>query len=567
MRILKVFFPLLVILVLSLFSVIPFFRSGFFPIHDNTQVARVYEMTKALSNGQFPVRWSQDLGYGFGYPIFNFYDPLPYYIGGLMGFLNFDALASTKIMMVLAILFSAFSMYILAKEFWGKWGGVLSSLFYLYAPYHGVDIYVRGDVAEFWAYGFIPLVFYGLWKTYKEGKWKYVVVSSLSFGGIIASHNLTALMITPFLILFAAFLFIKIKDQKRIKILYIISAFVLGLLISASYWIPAIFEMNYTNILSQIGGGADFRDHFVCFSQLWTSPWGYGGSAKGCMDGISFMIGKYHIMLSAGLFLLSIFFIFSKKYQNYFSNEKEKLVIVILSFFGFLIGIFFTLQVSQPIWEIIKPMAFFQYPWRFLILIVFFSSFICGSFFWMLSKFIKEDLIRVAAYGLSFIFIVLVSVKFFLPQEVLNKTVSDYTSSYALRWTTSKTSDEYMPKNFQKPKNYSEVASFSGLNSKVIKITKLDIKTQEIKLRVVSLENTSLVLPVAYFPAWNGRIDGKSLTLTQNKRGMLIMVPKGEHDLILNFSQTQVEVFGNIASVAGVLSLLLGIIYFRKKYE
>ena len=124
-----------------------------------------------------------------------------------------------------------------------------------------------------------------------------------------------------------------------------------------------------------------------------------------------------------------------------------------------------------------------------------------------------------------------------------------------------------MPKNFQKPKNYSEVASFSGLNSKVIKITKLDIKTQEIKLRVVSLENTSLVLPVAYFPAWNGRIDGKSLTLTQNKRGMLIMVPKGEHDLILNFSQTQVEVFGNIASVAGVLSLLLGIIYFRKKYE
>src|SRR5258708_19711328 len=105
-------------------------------------------------------------------------------------------------MVILAILFSSFSMYLFAKEFWGKFGSVLSSALYVFAPYHAVDLYVRGDFAEAWAYSFIPLIFYGLWKIHKERKWKYVVITSLAFGLTILSHNLTALMVSPFLILF-----------------------------------------------------------------------------------------------------------------------------------------------------------------------------------------------------------------------------------------------------------------------------------------------------------------------------------------------------------------------------
>ena len=102
-----------------------------------------------------------DLGYGFGYPIFNFYDPLPYYIGGLIEMIGLNALLATKLMMVVGIMLSGVSMYLLDKEFWGKAGGILSALFYMYAPYHALDIYVRGDVAEFWAFAFMPLVFLG----------------------------------------------------------------------------------------------------------------------------------------------------------------------------------------------------------------------------------------------------------------------------------------------------------------------------------------------------------------------------------------------------------------------
>src|SRR3989344_3891833 len=70
---------------------------------------------------------------------------------------------------------------------------LVSSLFYVYAPYHAVDIYVRGDVAEFWAYAFIPLAFYGMLKAFQEKKWKYIVVGAFGFSGVILSHNLTAM--------------------------------------------------------------------------------------------------------------------------------------------------------------------------------------------------------------------------------------------------------------------------------------------------------------------------------------------------------------------------------------
>jgi 4-amino-4-deoxy-L-arabinose transferase-like glycosyltransferase len=556
---------LIIIFVFSLLAVLPLFHAGFFPIHDNTQVSRVYEMTKALRDGMFPVRWSQDLGYGFGYPIFNFYDPFPYYVGGFIGIFGADALLSTKIMMVLGIIFSSFSMYLLAKEFWGRWGGVLSALFYIYAPYHAVDVYVRGDVAEFWAYAFLPLVFYGLWKIYKEGKWRYVVITGLSYTGIIISHNLTALMSSPFIFLFMLYLFVKVNNKKQ-KYYFLVSL-ILGILISAFYSLPTILEMNYTNVLSQIGGGASFSDHFVCLPQLWTSPWGYGGSAPGCVDGVSFMIGKYHIISAVIILILSITIIFSKKFNKNFLAEKEKLSIIIITFVGFLFSIFFTLEVSRPIWELVKPMEFIQYPWRFLIMAVFFASFIAGAIFLWINKLIKNNLaIYVLGIVLSFL-IVIVSAKFFVPQKFLPNSPENYTNNYALSWTSSRISDEYMPRNFQKPKNSSEVASFSNLNSEDLKLETINQKTQEINIKYRAIKNMQILLPLAYFPSWKAFIDGNNINVYEGKKGIYVNLTQGTHNLRIIFIQTPFELLGNVVSLASILVLFIGIIYFKNKYE
>ena len=97
METLKKIFPIALIILLSFFAIKPFLASGFFPMHDDTQPSRVFEMANALNDGMFPVRWSENLGFGFGYPIFNFYAPLAYYIGAVFYLAGLNPLDATKV--------------------------------------------------------------------------------------------------------------------------------------------------------------------------------------------------------------------------------------------------------------------------------------------------------------------------------------------------------------------------------------------------------------------------------------------------------------------------------------
>ncbi|MBI3984707.1 MAG: glycosyltransferase family 39 protein [Candidatus Levybacteria bacterium] len=559
MDLVKRFIPYILIIIISFLAFKPLLTSGFFPIHDDTQVARVFEMTKALTDGMFPVRWSSDLGFGFGYPIFNFYAPFAYYVGGFINLFIQDALVSTKLMMILAISLSGVSMFIFARQFFGKIGGLVSCLLYLFAPYNALNIYVRGDVAEFYAYAIAPLVFWGLYKVSKEKDFKYIFVTSISFALVIISHNLTAFMLTPFLIMFA--LFTVFRERESIK--RILVSFVLGLLLSSFYFIPALLEMNYTNVISQVGGGADFRDHFVCFSQLWSSLWGYGGSAKGCVDGLSFMVGKTHIVL----FLISLIAVavlfFIKK--TIFEKDMENIFYILVFFLFSAFSIFLMLDLSKFIWELLKPMAFFQYPWRFLIITTFSLSFISGSFIWLLNKFIKGSYL--ITVGLVLLVIILfLNLKFFTPQYINTKTAKDYTNTETIKWNISNITSEYMPKGFSKPKQFSEIANIDSIKNEDLEVISQEQKTQLIKLNVNSKRQQSIIYPLAYFPAWKGYVNQESVNVIENKKGIEIRVPKGESQILLKYESTTVENLANLLSLAGIITLIAGIIYSRKAY-
>ncbi|MGH7203008.1 MAG: 6-pyruvoyl-tetrahydropterin synthase-related protein, partial [Candidatus Levyibacteriota bacterium] len=322
MQKLSKFFPIFIILLLSFWSIKPLFHSGFFPFHDDAQVQRVFEMKTALSDGIFPVRWVPDLGFGYGYPIFTFYAPFVYYIGGILNLTGFDSLTATKIMIGLGMLLAGMSMYVLSREFWGRVGAVVSSLLYVYAPYHAVNLYVRGAVSELWAYGLLPFVFFGIYKIYKNSTdasqakrnnkktWLWIIFTSIAYALVIVTHNLTAMMITPFVFVECLFLFLSLpRSQKNyLTAALMFMSLIIGIVLSAFYWLPAVAEMGYTNVNSIIGGGSDYKDHFICLSQLWNSSWGYGGSAPGCLlDGLSFRLGKVHIIL-ASLSLIPLIF-------------------------------------------------------------------------------------------------------------------------------------------------------------------------------------------------------------------------------------------------------------------
>ncbi len=580
MKVVKIILPIIIVLVLSFWAIRPLLSPGLFPVHDDTQVQRVFEMTKSLNAGMFPVRWSMDLGFGFGYPIFNFYAPLAYYSGSFFNLLGFNVLISAKLMMGLGILLSGIFMYLLGKELFGKAAGVVAALFYVYAPYHAVDIYVRGDVAEFWAYAFIPLAFYGVIKTYKENNFKNAAIGALGFAGIILSHNLTAMMVSPFLLLLILVLFLaSFKKEKKVSFnpFWVL---IFGALISCFYWLPALSEMKYTNVLSQIGqGGFSYWDNFVCPGQLWTSPWGFGGSVPGCNDGLSFMIGKLHIILSFASAVSAFILLLIKKFRK----DSENFYIILLLFLGFVFSAVLTLQISKPLWDSIRLMAFFQFPWRFLVMASFFSSLLAGSSVWFFRFFPFKKYASYLDFGVATVllaFLIFVSSKYFITSPILptasgeysgiySENSGKYTTKYAISWFASNLTHEYMPSDFLVPENPSQISNGKVIvkkgNVNIKNITRTPVKYA---FTAESKNLSSIVIPVAYFPFWSAYIDGNIYKLSVLDNGVGIKVSPGIHQIQLKYSQTPVELLSDLISVAGIAALIAGIILSaRKRYE
>lgn len=586
MKKVKVTSPFFIILLLGLsyWAVQPFFTSGFFSIHDATQVQRVFEMKQSLSDGMFPVRWVSDLGYNYGYPIFNFYAPFSYYVGGFLALAGFDALLATKIMMVLGVVLAGVFMYLLAREFWGNKGGLIAGLLYIYAPYHAINIYVRGAVAELWAYAFVPLAFFGIYKVFttitgdpKNGKtqdhsqkflWYWIAVGAIGYAGIILSHNLTAMMVTPFLFLFSLILYIKARLRSVAhKPYFILVSFLLGIVLAAFYWLPALQEMQYTNVVSQIGGKSNYKLHFVCPMQLWNSPWGFGGSALGCIDGMSFKIGKLHLVLGA-LSLIALFML----------GKVRKFTFIVLSFFVFvlLVSTFLMVKESLFIWKAFPQMAFFQFPWRFLIMVSFTLSLLGGACIWLVEKGLtrfhkkqEKKSTKIAVYGVGILMcvvIIVVNTEVFTVQTVLNKSADDFANKSYLTWVTSKISDEYMPPTFRKPKRQSDVPT-----EKIVlpenngRIISLQTKTQEIQATIKTPQQTKAVINIAYFPGWHFYLNNQEVSYEVFNKGIRVTIPKGEHSLTAKFEQTPIEKIGNGISLTGVIALLLGIIITQRK--
>ena len=72
------------------------FQPELFYVHDFLHAARIAEMARGLSDLHIPVRWSQNFGYGYGMPLFQFYAPLPYFFGALLYLGGFSIIIAVK---------------------------------------------------------------------------------------------------------------------------------------------------------------------------------------------------------------------------------------------------------------------------------------------------------------------------------------------------------------------------------------------------------------------------------------------------------------------------------------
>ena len=204
----KVFFwmwPFIFSIVVAFPVILPYLREGYFPTHDGEwAVVRLTDMFRTLRDFQIPARYSGNLNFGYGYPLFNFVYPFPYYFGTFMHFLGFGFVNTIKILFAASVFLSAFFMFFASRILWkNTWAGVISMIMYTYFPYRMVDLYVRGSIGESLSFVLFPLLFYLAIKLVDKASVFLVGGIGISVGVLIMTHNIMTVLFKPIFITFS----------------------------------------------------------------------------------------------------------------------------------------------------------------------------------------------------------------------------------------------------------------------------------------------------------------------------------------------------------------------------
>lgn len=549
-------------LILLFFLTVPAFwdtlKPGYFPMHDDLQFARQVVMDKCFADRQIPCRWSKDLGYGYGYPLFNYYPPFPYYVGQVFRGVGLAYIDIVKIMVVLNFVTSGLLMYLLAQVFWGRWGGLISGLFYVYAPYHAVDVYARGAMNEAWAVAFFPGVFWALFRLIEQNKWVYILPLSLFSSLVMLSHNLMLMLFFPLALIWTLFWLIKFKNFKVLPKLFLGGVWALGL--AAFFTLPVIFEQKYAHVESLIIGYFNYLAHFANVEQLFISRnWGYGDSRYGPIDDISFQIGHLHWVLSLASLLVA--FVFAKK-KPYLS------LMILLMFAGSLFYAFLAHQRSSFVWSVLTPLQFLQFPWRTISLVIFGTSFLAGSIAIFNFKFIRK--FRTAGFLLVLV-LTLIFYKDYFRWKDYWPWVTDQVKFSGELWKLQTTAGifDYLPKwaplpPANPPNGDAEILTGRGEIKTVFKNSVVQEYTTEVREEGVFQINTF------YFPGWKYFVDEKEVSVNPEDDKELgrprIKLTPGEHTVVARFTNTPIRTLGNSLSLVSWLSLLVVLIFTCRRF-
>lgn len=532
---------LLILALLLLFS-IPSIKSllpfGGYTSHDLTHhVVRQIDMNKLLAEGQFPPRWSGDLNNGYGYPLYIFIYPAPPIMGEVFLRLGYNFVESVKAVMFVSMIISAIGMFLFLESlFPGKrLAAFLGAMFYLYAPIRFLNIYVSAAVGNAVALGFLPFIFWAIVKASQGKKWA-IPVGAIFITLLITSHNVTTLMFAPVLAVFSAILIFKSKEKiilmKRLMLMA-----VLGLGISAFFWIPALAEKKFI-VYDQIFGKY-WVNQFPAFWQLIRSPWGYGLSHPGVSEpgGMSFQIGLAHLAVILTLVVSTIFM----------RTKKALRVWGIFCLTTFLSGIFLELKISTFFWENLPLLYLVQFPARFASVAIFAAS-------------MGATLLIIYLPYRKIIFVLLLALVLYANRNHLNVNQKfdpgmDY---YLSRLETTASENEHLPIWAYAPQKVSpgKLEILDGLGE--IKI--LENKSVQISAEINLSMDSTLRFNQFYFPGWVLKVNGQPVTFSYQENGESRGLPvfkltKGNYIFETEFADTPDRRAANIISALSLATL------------
>ncbi|MHB0875584.1 MAG: 6-pyruvoyl-tetrahydropterin synthase-related protein [Anaerolineae bacterium] len=214
--------------------------------HDGLHhIFRLFELDRALRAWQLYPRVFTDMGFGYGFPVLNYYSPLSYYLAWLGTAAGLGYVGGLQAAYVVGLIAASLAMYAWASAFLPAPGALLAAVAHTFMPYHVADVAVRGALAESTAFLWPPLLLWLIGRYARGRRPADLALVALSVAGFLLTHNLTAFMFSPVLALYVVLLL----GLPRRAVLGTYAALgiaaIVGASLSAFYWLPAVLEVKY----------------------------------------------------------------------------------------------------------------------------------------------------------------------------------------------------------------------------------------------------------------------------------------------------------------------------------
>ncbi len=535
----------LIILAVTVLVCVPMFVKGFPAGPDAAFHFRwVNQFSEAWREpGVFYPRWFSSANNGQGSPVMIYYPPTTIFLAATFKLLIGDTLHALSLASAVGLALSGLTMYAFSRSMLSIWPSLFAALLYILAPYHLFDLYQGSALAEFWSFAWLPLVLDATRRVARGGGRAAVAYLGLSLALLLLTHIPISL---AFFLILPLYVLVLTRDVR--SLIKIAAGVILGLLISAVFLLPVLFERGYVNVAVLLR--FSYKELFL-FEHLRQAL-----KARFFMPNLSDLSNSELLKTDSQLYLLKteqaalgsvvLIFVIGVTLLSSLRKQgtlKSSLIGPLSLITG--LGLLMTTKLSATVWKNIPQLPYMQFPSRFLVFATLGSCLltaVAGTIaFGARSRFISAGMVAAAVvFNLWLSGLVIVRAPYAqsadIESSMLRREVPEYRTVW---WDGGLREDQTLPPVTARPDEARiQVIDDEGINQRYV---------------IESAAESELKFRTLYFPGWTARVDGNEVETKPSDQGsILVRVGPGQHTIELNLEGTWPRNLGKVFSAIGL---------------
>jgi hypothetical protein len=521
-------------------------RPGWIQTHEGLSYPmRLVEVGRCWADGHWSARWFPDFYAGQGFPFLSFYAPLFFLLAGLVHAAGTSLPLALKLPVLLGAAAGAAGAYRLARAAAaGRPSATVAAALWAYAPYRIRDIWIRGDLTEFLAAGLLPWALLAMLRLGRKSGPRDVLIAAVAAALPIVTHNVLGLL-TGMLLALTAAIAVAFSEEKLRTGWAAAAAGAGALLLSAFFWVPALYEKRFVRIDAMTTGVLDFRENFLSLADLVGAPELPG---VGQQLPMSFELGI------PGLVLLALL-PFALRRLPAAARPVTATAAAML-----VLGLVMSTLAGWPAYQAFPLLRFVQFPWRFLNFVALGVAVLAAIGLEGVLR-SRPAALRRGVAAVAMVAAVLAVRPLLGPKPNFDLPPwSIDPEEIASRRETTTSSEEYLPRWVTEPpmrgrsfENGVRVDGDATVEGPGRRVARYD-------LVVTAREPVTVTLRDLMFPGWRATVGGASLPLEprEGTGNMQFRLGEGRHEVTVRFGTTPVRRTAWMVSGAAVLLAIVG---------